>query len=289
MAVTLLSLLACVDASALRCYSDRSYPGCDGSGESAEWLVEYVDTESEYPYDIRMRASNKVDCSSTAWRIATRFGGSVHVIQVYRSRALIMSYLTRGLYHVVLHDLAEQRQVAEFHAYDLSRSPDDRYLLYRIGYSAVGPWDPRVFLLDLLADEGDEALIAGRANCGMLGPCAVEVGIPVHEMPSPEDMVRGLAWDLQDGRLLFIAPDSEDGRSLLAVSLAGRTPEIVCRVPIHGQRVQGKFSAPLLRGVRGLSYESSDDVAVIKVEDQNGIRSDYRVSLAQACAGRGAP
>ena len=286
IAATLLSLLACTDASALRCNSDPSYPGSDGSGESDEWRVEYVDRTVRHYF--QMRATNKVDGSTTTWRITTPFGGSVHEIQVYRSRAVIMSYITRGIYHVILHDLAEQREVAQFHAYDFGRSPDDRYLLYRIGYSAVGPWDPRVFLLDLLADAGDEALIAGRADCGLLFPCDVEVGIPVFEMPSWNHRVHGLVWDLLYERLMFTAPDSEDGRSLFVLSLAGRKPEIVCRVPIHGERVQGEFSAPLRSGVRGLSYESADDVAVIRVQDQNGIRSDYRVSLAGACAGQGA-
>ena len=37
MVATLLSFLAYAEALALRCYSEPSYPGCDGSGESAEW------------------------------------------------------------------------------------------------------------------------------------------------------------------------------------------------------------------------------------------------------------
>ena len=264
--------------------------GCDGVGESEEWRVEFVD-RSEYPYYFRMRATSKVDGSSTTWRMASPYGGSMWDIQVHRSRAVIVSYLTRGLYHVVLHDLAEQRQVAQFHGYYLVRSPDDRYLLYRIGYSAVGPWDARVFLLDLQAIDEDEALIAGRrGRCDLLVPCAVEVGTPVYELPSPDDGVRGATWDLQHRRLFFTAPDSEDGRTLFVLSLAGDTPEIVCRVPIHRSRVQGEFSAPLLlRYVDGFTYEAAEDVAVVEVRDQNDVRSEYRVSLAEACAGQGSP
>ena len=279
MAAMLLSLLTCVDAAAV--CDDRSRPGCNGSGESEKWLVEHVDRT------FRMRATNKIDGSSTAWRIAAgAFGGDVRAIQVYRSRALVISYVTRGIYHIVLLDLAGPGQVASFLAYDLRRSPDDRYLLYRIAYNAWSPGDARVMLLDLQSVD-DGALLAGRADCDIMAPCASEVGNTAYELPSEGAWLGAGTWDLEHSRLLLTVPEGDGRSSLVAVSLTGDTPEVACRVPIHEMQVQSEFPASFRRGVRALTYESADDVAVIDVEDQNSVKSEYRVSLAEACVDQG--
>lgn len=290
IAVTLLSVLACADTAALWCDSDRSPSGCNGIGESAEWRLEYVDiVTSEHPGYYIMRAIRKPDGTSTTLRISTRIKGRVEAIQVYRARALVLAYATRGLYEVVLLDLEGRKQVASFLAYDLRKSPDDRYLLYRIAYNAwADGHDARVFLLDL-QNVDDAALIAGRADCHIMKPCPVEVGKSAYKLPSEDAWVHGKTWDLEHHRLLFTAPERSGGSVLVAVSLAGESPEVVCSVPIHTLNVQGEFSSLLRRGVRGLSYDPAEDVAVIEVEDQNSVKSEYRVSLAEACAGQGPP
>ena len=98
MAAAVLSLLACANAWAVRCYSNPDYPGCGGFGESDEWRVELVHTHREHPYYFLMRATNKLDGSSTSFRIPTPYGELVNVIQVHGSRAVVIGYLTRGLY-----------------------------------------------------------------------------------------------------------------------------------------------------------------------------------------------
>ena len=77
MALALLSLLICADAAALWCDSDRSRSGCNGTGESAEWRLEYVDiVTSEHPGYYIMRAIRKPDGTSTMLRVSTRFDGA---------------------------------------------------------------------------------------------------------------------------------------------------------------------------------------------------------------------
>ena len=145
-----------------------------------------------------------------------------------------------------------------------------------------------MFLLDLQKVD-DAALIEGRADCDIMAPCPVEVGKSAYKLPSEDAWAYGKTWDLEHDRLLFTAPERGGRSVLIAVSLAGESPEVVCRVPIHGRRVEGEFSAALFRSVRGLRYEPAEDIAVVEVEDQNSVKSEYRVLLAEACADQGAP
>ena len=302
----LLGVLACADAGAV--CGDRSYPGCDGTGESGEWRVEFVDVvNTEHPSYFRVRTTSKLKGASATWRIPTdSFGGDVRAIQVYRSRALVISYATRGFYHIALLDLAKQEQVASFLAWGLNRSPDDRYLLYRIAHSARGPWDPRVFLLDL-QDVDHKARIGGSGtNPGMIAHAGMKVGTPVYELPERTGYpkvdherravdfghphyVSDLVWDLKRERLLLILPDNEEKPSLVALSLSKEITEPTCRVPVHATGAQGEFSVSLHRTAFDLNYEPADDVAVIKIKDKNGVRPDFRVSLTEACAGQAEP
>ena len=75
----------------------------------------------------------------------------------------------------------------------------------------------------------------------------------------------------------------------MSVSLTEGRHEVTCRVPINRWRVEGEFSGARRRGVDELRYDPTADVAVVEVRDQNDVRSEHRVSLAEACVGQGAP
>ena len=173
--------------------------------------IDVVDESDRYPqFHFGIRAIDKRNGGTTTTRIDAPLGGGVRWIQVRRSRALIVSYLSRGYYYMHLYDLAKRRQIAEFLAGQPYRSPDNRYLLYRVGFGAS---DPRVFLLDVQWDADDEAWIEGRRECVRpLGSCPVEVGTVVYTMPPRREEPTHLTyeasdvvWDLAHERVLFIA------------------------------------------------------------------------------------
>ena len=299
----LMTLLVCANAVA-EC-DDKSHPVC---GESAQWRVEFVDfLHTEDPRYFRVRTINKRDGTSAISQIQTdHFGGDVRTIQVHRARALVISYVTRGLYHVALLDLATQERVASFIAWGLTRSPDRRYLLYRVGHSAVGPWDTRMFLLDLQGV--DDTGLTGRRGDSLasLVHSGMKIGRPIYELPGREGYPKvdherrtvdfgsphvwlDLVWDLEHERLLLVVPDNEETRSLVTLSLTSETLEPTCRIPVHPTEGEAGTSASLRHSTFDLSYAPVDDVAAIKITHQDDVRLDIRVSLADACASQRAP